>query len=40
MKDSIDQLVRESISNEEVFNAEFSVIEEKNKHIVSPRSHG
>ena len=40
IKDSIDQLVRESISNEEVFNAEFSVIEEKNKHIVSPRSHG
>jgi len=40
IKDSIDQLVRESISHKEVFNAEFSVIEEKNKHLVSPRSHG
>ncbi len=40
IKDSIDQLVRESISHEEVLNAEFSVIQEKNIHMVSPRSHG
>ena len=40
IKDSIDQLVRESISHEEVLNAEFSVIGEKNKHMFSPRSHG
>ena len=40
IKDSIDQLERESISHEEVLNAEFSVIKEKNKHEVNPRSHG
>ncbi len=40
IKDSIDQLMRESRSYEEVLNAEFSVIQEKNIHMVSPRSHG
>ena len=40
IKDSMDQLLRESISHEEVLNAEFSVIKEKNKHMISPRSHG
>ncbi|MBO8220315.1 thioredoxin domain-containing protein [Prochlorococcus marinus] len=40
IKDSIDQLLRESISHEEVLNAEFSVIKEKNKNMISPRSHG
>jgi len=40
IKDSIDQLVRETGSHEEVLNAEFSVIQEKNIHMVSPRSHG
>ena len=39
IKDSIDQLERESISPKEVLNAEFSLIEGKNKNIVSPRSH-
>ena len=40
IKDSIDQLVRETGSHEEVLDAEFSVIQEKNIHMVSPRSHG
>ena len=40
IKDSIDQLKREAISHKEVLNAEFSVIKEKNKLMVSPRSHG
>ena len=40
IKDSIDQLERETISHEEVLNTEFSVIKEKNKLKVSPRSHG
>ena len=40
IKDSIDQLERESISHEEVINDEFSVIKENNKYGVTPRSHG
>ena len=40
IKDSIDQLEREVKSNDEVVNAEFSVIKENKNHEVTPRSHG
>ena len=40
IKDSIAQLKREEKSYEEIFNDEFSVIEENRNYEVSPRSHG
>ena len=40
IKDSIAQLKREEKSYEEIFNDEFSVIEENRNYEVTPRSHG
>ena len=40
IRDSIDQLEREVISQEEVSNAEFSVIKENKNYEVNPRGHG
>ena len=40
IKDSIDQLERESISPKEVLNAEFSVIRENKHYDITPLSHG
>ena len=40
IRNSIDQLERESKSHEEILNAEFSVIKENNNNKVNPRSHG
>ena len=40
IKNSIDKLDREAKSNEEILNAEFSVIKGKRTNEVNPRSHG
>ena len=40
IRESIANLEREVKSQEEVFNTEFSPIEEKNNYEISPRSHG
>ena len=40
IRNSIDQLEREKKSQEEIINAEFSVIKDKKNHEVNPRSHG
>ena len=40
IRDSIDQLDRESKSREEIFNSEFSIIKENTHYEISPRSHG
>ena len=40
IRDSIDQIEREVKSQEEIINAEFSVIKENKNHEVTPRSHG
>ena len=40
IKNSIDRLKRESKSNEEIINPDFSVIKEHKNFEVSPRSHG
>ena len=39
IRNSIDQLEKESKSHEEIVNAEFSVIKENKNHSVTPRSH-
>ena len=39
-RESIDQLEREAKSQEEIFNAEFSVIKVNKNNETSPRSHG
>ena len=40
IRNSIDELRREEKSQEEIFNAEFSVIKENKNQEVKPRSHG
>ena len=40
IKESLDQLNSEAKLHEEIFNTEFSVIEENKNHKVTPRSHG
>ena len=40
IKDSINQLQGEAKFQEDIVNAQFSLIKDKNKHEVSPRSHG
>ena len=40
IRDSIDRLEKEAKSNEEILNAEFSLIKENKNNIVKPRSHG
>ena len=40
IRESIDQLKREAKSQEEIFNAEFSVIRENENNDIGPRSHG
>ena len=40
IRNSIDQLVREAESYENILNAEFSVIKENRNNQFSPRSHG
>jgi len=40
IKNSIDQLEREVESQEEILNAEFSVIKKNNNYEITPRSHG
>ena len=40
IRNSIDQLERESESHEEILSAEFSVIKENNNNKVNPRTHG
>ena len=40
IRESIDQLERESKSQEKILNAEFSVINENKNNEISPRSHG
>ena len=40
IRESIDQLERGAKSQEEIFNAEFSVIKENKNNETSPRSHG
>ena len=40
LKDSIDRIDRETKSQEEILNTEFSVIEENKNYEVNPRSHG
>ena len=40
IRDSIDKLESETKSNEDVLNAEFSLIKENKNNIVKPRSHG
>ena len=40
IRNSIDQLEREVESQEEILNAEFSVIKENNNNKVNPRTHG
>ena len=37
---SIDQIKKEAKSNEEIINAEFSIIQENKNNEVNPRSHG
>ena len=40
IRDSIDKLQSETKSNEDILNAEFSVIKEKKNNNLNPRSHG
>ena len=40
IRDSIDQLKKETKSKEEILNAEFSIIKENKYKEVNPRSHG
>ena len=40
IRESIDNLKKERKSHQEIFNAEFSTIQENKKNEVSPRSHG
>ena len=40
IRNSIDQLGREAKSQEDILNAEFSVVKEKKNFQVNPRSHG
>ena len=40
IKESIDDLERELDSQEEIFNAEYSLIKENKKNDITPRSHG
>ena len=40
IRNSIDQLERDSESHEEILSAEFSVIKENNNNKVNPRTHG
>ena len=40
IRDSIDQLEKETKSNEKIVNAKFSVIERNKNRDISPRSHG
>ena len=40
IRDSIDKLESETKSNEDILNAEFSVIKENKNHEGTPRSHG
>ena len=40
IRNSIDQLERETKSQEEIFNTEFSAIKDKQNNKVNPRSHG
>ena len=40
IRDSIDKLESETKSNEDIINAEFSIIQEIKKNEVNPRSHG
>ena len=40
LKDSIERIDRETKSQEEILNTEFSVIEENKNYEVNPRSHG
>ena len=40
LKDSIENLKRGAISNEEIINSEFSVIKENTNYEVNPRTHG
>ena len=40
IKDSIEELERDSKSQEEILNGEFSVIKENKNNEVNPRSHG
>jgi len=40
MRDSIDKLDKEISSNEQILNAEFSVIKENKNKEITPRSHG
>ena len=39
-KESINNLEKEENPHEEIFNAEFSKIQENIKNVVNPRSHG
>ena len=40
IRDSINQLEKETKSHEEIFNTEFSEIKEIKNHEINPRSHG
>ena len=40
IKESIDKLQNEAKSHEEIFNSEYSLIQENKNHEVTPRSHG
>ena len=40
IRNAIDQLETEADYHSKIINPEFSAIKEKNKHEVSPRSHG
>ena len=40
IRNSIDQLVREAESQENILNAEFSVIKQNNNNKVNPKTHG
>ena len=40
IRDSIDQVEKDSKSHEEILNAEFSVIKENKNYKINPRSHG
>ena len=40
IKDSIEELERDSKSQEEILNGEFSVIKENKNNAVNPRTHG
>tara|TARA_Y100000992_G_scaffold32900_1_gene18451 strand:- start:151 stop:699 length:549 start_codon:yes stop_codon:yes gene_type:complete len=40
LRDSIDQVEKDSKSHEEILNAKFSVIKENKNYKINPRSHG